>query len=141
MWVSDEQQRDSSIRVHIMYQAFHCFLLGYSWLTDNVVIVSGEQRRDSAIHIHVCIKPSIVFICQDCLRLFCPKLVFFFFLSFSSLSCFSSDSRCLNKTRSYKPNKPHFISGSGARNLIQNRMWTILLLLQADAAGAYPHAR
>ena len=26
------------------------FLLGYSQLTNNVVIVSGEQRRDSAIH-------------------------------------------------------------------------------------------
>ena len=34
------------------------FVLGYSWLTNNVVIVSGEQRRDSAICIHVSILPQ-----------------------------------------------------------------------------------
>ena len=31
------------------------FLLGYSWLTNSVVIVSGEQQKDSATHIHVSI--------------------------------------------------------------------------------------
>ena len=31
------------------------FTLGYSRLTNNVVIVSGEQRRDSAIHILTCV--------------------------------------------------------------------------------------
>ena len=33
------------------------FVLGYSRLTNNIVIVSGEQQRDSAIHIHVFIRP------------------------------------------------------------------------------------
>ena len=33
------------------------FVLGYSWLTNNVT-VSGKQRRDSAINIHVSILPQ-----------------------------------------------------------------------------------
>ena len=37
------------------------FVLGYSRLTNNVVIVWGEQRRDSAIHTHVSILPSAPF--------------------------------------------------------------------------------
>ena len=38
----------------------HCiyFVLGYSWLTNNVVTVSGEQQGDSAINIHVSILPQ-----------------------------------------------------------------------------------
>lgn len=35
----------------------------------------------------------------------------------------------------------HFVSGSRARNLIQDGMWTVLFILQADAAGADPPAR
>ena len=34
------------------------FVLGYSLLTNNVVIVSSEQLRDSAIRIHVPILPQ-----------------------------------------------------------------------------------
>ena len=34
------------------------FVLGYSQLTNNVVIVLGEQQRDSAIYIHVSILPQ-----------------------------------------------------------------------------------
>ena len=30
-----------------------CFVLGYSQLTNNVVVISGERQRDSTIHIHV----------------------------------------------------------------------------------------
>ena len=35
------------------------FVMGYSRLTSNVMIISGEQRRDSAIHIRVSILPQI----------------------------------------------------------------------------------
>ena len=35
------------------------FVLGYSWLPNNVVIVSGEQLRDSALHEQVSIVPKI----------------------------------------------------------------------------------
>ena len=37
---------------------FLTFVLGYSQLTNNVVIVLGEQQRDSAVHIHVSILPQ-----------------------------------------------------------------------------------
>ena len=33
------------------------FVLGYSHLTNNAMIVSDEQQRGSAIHIHVSILP------------------------------------------------------------------------------------
>ena len=41
---------------HFFFLTFK-FVLGYSRLTNNVMIISGEQRRDSAIHIHVSILP------------------------------------------------------------------------------------
>ena len=39
-------------------KVFFFFVLGYSQLTNNVVIGPGEQRRDSAIHIHVSVLPQ-----------------------------------------------------------------------------------
>ena len=33
------------------------FVLGYSWLTSDIVIVSGEQWRHTAIHMHLSILP------------------------------------------------------------------------------------
>ena len=41
----------------IAYFLTFYFVLGYSWLTNNIVTVSGEQWRDSAIHIQVSILP------------------------------------------------------------------------------------
>ena len=41
----------------LFFQTFY-FVLDYSRLTNNIVIVSGEQWRDSAIHIHVSIFPQ-----------------------------------------------------------------------------------
>ena len=41
----------------LFFQTFY-FVLDYSRLTNNIVIVSGEQWRDSAIHIHVSILPQ-----------------------------------------------------------------------------------
>ena len=35
-----------------------CFVLGYSLLTSNAVIISREQQRDSSIHVHVPILPQ-----------------------------------------------------------------------------------
>ena len=37
------------------------FVLGYSQLTHNAVIVLGEQRKDSAMHRHVSILPQTPF--------------------------------------------------------------------------------
>ena len=37
----------------VQFKKIFYFVLGYSWLTNNVVIVSGELQSDSAIHIHV----------------------------------------------------------------------------------------
>ena len=36
------------------------FVLGYSWLINNVVIVSGEEQKDSVIYTHVSILPRIL---------------------------------------------------------------------------------
>ena len=40
------------------FQKTSYFVLGYSWLTNNVVIASDKQRRDSAIHTHAPILPQ-----------------------------------------------------------------------------------
>ena len=42
---------------YYLFLSFY-FVLGYSQLTNNVVIISGEQQRDSAIHIHVSTLPQ-----------------------------------------------------------------------------------
>ena len=42
----------------VAFYFFFYFILGYSHLTNGVVIVSGEQGRDSAIHIHVSFLPQ-----------------------------------------------------------------------------------
>ena len=34
------------------------FVLGYSQITSNAVIVSGEQQRDSDIHVYVSLSPQ-----------------------------------------------------------------------------------
>ena len=41
----------------VLLKTFY-FVLGYSWLANNVVIVSGEQLRDSALHRQVSIVPE-----------------------------------------------------------------------------------
>ena len=42
----------------ILFLTFY-FVLGYSLLTNNIVIVLSEQQRNSAIHIHVSVLPQV----------------------------------------------------------------------------------
>ena len=42
-----------AILLFLLFLLLKFFVLGYSQLTNNVVIVSSEKRRDSAIYIHV----------------------------------------------------------------------------------------
>ena len=61
------------------YSLTFCFILQYSWLTNNV-IVSGEQWRGSAIQTHVSILPQTPLPSGQCYLFLIVVILSFFFL-------------------------------------------------------------
>ena len=57
LWLNFCQSSFHKMSLLFLKKTFN-FVLGYSWLMNNVVIVSGEQQKDSAIHTHASILPQ-----------------------------------------------------------------------------------